>query len=164
MCGTLMLIGIMFLSKAMNTLPVGFTYATYAGLTIAGVTSLPTDRVVGMAIDAVDIASADTQAWMKPLIVMGWPKWQLESEKTTAANRKAKKDRLKAAEEKEELDSLSEEEKVTKVLMDLKKDEQVKILISLGISKKFIREKLSKEKDRVKHIEKMRARKNKENK
>jgi len=38
MCGTLMLVGIIFLSKAMNTLPVGFTYATYAGLTIAGVT------------------------------------------------------------------------------------------------------------------------------
>ena len=136
-------------------------YVTASALTVAGVTSLPLDRAVGMAIDAVDIASAETEAWMKPLIIMGWPKWQLESEEATAANRKAKKDRLKAAEEKEELDSLSEEEKVTKVLMDLKKEEQVKILISLGISKKFIREKLSKEKDRVKHIEKMRAKKKK---
>jgi hypothetical protein len=139
-------------------------YVTAGSLTIAGVTSLPTDRVVGMAIDAVDIASANTEAWMKPLIVMGWPKWQLESEKTTAANRKAKKDRLKAAEEKEEWDSLSEEEKGTKVLMDLKKDEQVKILISLGVSKKLIREKLKKEEDRVQAIKELRDMKNKENK
>ena len=37
-CGIVILLTIFCLSKAMNTIPVGFTYATYGGLTIIGVT------------------------------------------------------------------------------------------------------------------------------
>ena len=69
-------------------------YVTATASAIAGVTSLPVDRAVGMAIDAADVASADTEAWMKPLIIMGWPKWQLESEATKAATKEAEKERF----------------------------------------------------------------------
>ena len=37
-CGIIILLTIFCLSRAMNTIPVGFTYATYGGLTIIGVT------------------------------------------------------------------------------------------------------------------------------
>ena len=37
-CGIVILLTIFCLSRAMNTIPVGFTYATYGGLTIIGVT------------------------------------------------------------------------------------------------------------------------------
>ena len=37
-CGIIIFLTIFCLSRAMNTIPVGFTYATYGGLTIIGVT------------------------------------------------------------------------------------------------------------------------------
>ena len=37
-CGIIILLTIFCLSRAMNAIPVGFTYATYGGLTIIGVT------------------------------------------------------------------------------------------------------------------------------
>ena len=37
-CGIIILLAVFCLSRAMNTIPVGFTYATYGGLTIIGVT------------------------------------------------------------------------------------------------------------------------------
>ena len=37
-CGIIILLTIFCLSRAMNTIPVGFAYATYGGLTIIGVT------------------------------------------------------------------------------------------------------------------------------
>jgi small multidrug resistance pump len=37
-CSILIILAIFFLSRAMNHIPVGFTYATYGGLTITGVT------------------------------------------------------------------------------------------------------------------------------
>ena len=37
-CGIIILLTIFCLFRAMNTIPVGFTYATYGGLTIIGVT------------------------------------------------------------------------------------------------------------------------------
>ena len=39
-CGIIILLTIFCLSRAMNTIPVSFTYATYGGLTIIGVTLL----------------------------------------------------------------------------------------------------------------------------
>ena len=37
-CGIIILLTVFCLSRAMNIIPVGFTYATYGGLTIIGVT------------------------------------------------------------------------------------------------------------------------------
>jgi len=37
-CSVLIVLCILFLAKAMMTIPVGFTYATYGGLTITAVT------------------------------------------------------------------------------------------------------------------------------
>ena len=37
-CGIIILLTIFCVSRAMNAIPVGFTYATYGGLTIIGVT------------------------------------------------------------------------------------------------------------------------------
>jgi hypothetical protein len=93
-------------------------YVTAASSAIAGVTSLPVDRAVGMAIDAADVASADTEAWMKPLIIMGWPKWQLESEATKAATKEAEKERFKELEEQRDYGKLDPTEKRRKALKD----------------------------------------------
>jgi len=108
-------------------------YVTAASSAIAGVTSLPVDRAVGMAIDAADVASADTEAWMKPLIIMGWPKWQLESEATKAATKEAEKERFKGLEDKAEIDALNPEEKRRKVLSDMSKAEQELELRKYGL-------------------------------
>jgi hypothetical protein len=40
-------------------------YVTAASNAIAAATGLPTDRAIGMAIDAADIASNETETWMK---------------------------------------------------------------------------------------------------
>ena len=115
-------------------------YVTATASAIAGVTSLPVDRAVGMAIDAVDVASADTEAWMKPLIIMGWPKWQLESEATKAATKEAEKERFKKLEgekerktENEEFSELDETERRRLLLTDMTKKEQVAKLYEYGL-------------------------------
>jgi len=117
-------------------------YVTAASSAIAGVTSLPVDRAVGMAIDAVDVASADTEAWMKPLIIMGWPKWQLESEATKAATKEAEKERFKKLEgekerktEKEEFSKLDKTERRRLLLTDMTKKEQVDKLYEYGLKR-----------------------------
>jgi hypothetical protein len=103
---------------------------------------LPVDRAVGMAIDAVDVASADTEAWMKPLIIMGWPKWQLESEATKAATKEAEKERFKKLEgekerktENEEFSKLDETERRRLLLTDMTKKEQVDKLYEYGLKR-----------------------------
>jgi hypothetical protein len=108
-------------------------YVTATASAIAGVTSLPVDRAVGMAIDAADVASADTEAWMKPLIIMGWPKWQLESEATKAATKEAEKERFKKLEEQRDYDELNPEEKRRKELSDMSKAEQELELRKYGL-------------------------------
>ena len=123
-------------------------YVTASASAIAGVTSLPVDRAVGMAIDAVDVASADTEAWMKPLIIMGWPKWQLESEATKAATKEAEKERFKELEEQRDFDKLNPTEKRRKVFSDLSKEEQVDLLKKGGLSRRQV-SRLTKEEDRV---------------
>ena len=123
-------------------------YVTATASAIAGVTSLPVDRAVGMAIDAVDVASADTEAWMKPLIIMGWPKWQLESEATKAATKEAEKERFKELEEQRDYDKLDPTEKRRKALKDLSKKEQVDMLWNAGVTKTELKS-LTKEADRI---------------
>ena len=117
-------------------------YVTATASAIAGVTSLPVDRAVGMAIDAVDVASADTEAWMKPLIIMGWPKWQLESEATKAATKEAEKERFKKLEgekerktENEKFSKLDETERRRLLLTDMTKKEQVDKLYEYGLKR-----------------------------
>ncbi len=117
-------------------------YVTASASAIAGVTSLPVDRAVGMAIDAADVASADTEAWMKPLIIMGWPKWQLESEVTKAATKEAEKERFKRLEgekerktENEEFSKLDETERRRLLLTDMTKKEQVDKLYEYGLKR-----------------------------
>ena len=123
-------------------------YVTAAASAIAGATSLPVDRAVGMAIDAADVASADTEAWMKPLIIIGWPKWQLESEATKAATKEAEKERFKELEEQRDFDKLNPTEKRRKVFSDLSKEEQVNLLKKGGLSRRQV-SRLTKEADRV---------------
>ena len=108
-------------------------YVTAASNAIAAVTGLPTDRAVGMAIDAVDIASSETETWMKPLIALGWPKWQLMSEEATAKEREDKKERFKELEADKEFQELNPTEQRRSVLRTLDKKEQEEILWNSGV-------------------------------
>ena len=123
-------------------------YVTAATNTVAALTGLPLDRAQGMAIDAVDIASDETETWMKPLIALGWPKWQLMSEEDTKAEREKAKERFKELEEQRDYDKLDPTEKRRKVLKDLSKKEQVDMLWNAGVSRTEIKG-LSKEADRI---------------
>jgi hypothetical protein len=126
-------------------------YVTIATNTVAAATGFPADRAVGMAIDAVDIASDETETWMKPLIALGWPKWQLMSEEATEKEREEKKERFKDLKKDKEFQELNPLEQRRKVLKDLKKDQQIDSLWNMGLSKTEIR-KLKKEDDRVDKI------------
>jgi len=108
-------------------------YVTAASNAIAAVTGLPTDRAVGMAIDAADIASSETETWMKPLIALGWPKWQLMSEEATAKEREEKKERFKELEADKEFQKLNPTEQRRSVLRALDKKEQEEILWNSGV-------------------------------
>jgi hypothetical protein len=126
-------------------------YVTIAANTVAAATGFPADRAVGMAIDAVDIASDETETWMKPLIALGWPKWQLMSEEATEKEREEKKERFKELKEDKEFKELNPTEQRRSVLKKLTKKEQIDILWNAGLSKTQIR-KLTKEADRVDKI------------
>ena len=123
-------------------------YVTIAANTVAAATGFPADRAVGMAIDAVDIASDETETWMKPLIALGWPKWQLMSEEDTKAEKEKAKERFKELKEDKEYDKLDSTEKRKKALKDLSKKEQVDMLWNAGVSRTEIKN-LSKEADRI---------------
>jgi len=123
-------------------------YVTIAANTVAAATGFPADRAVGMAIDAVDIASDETETWMKPLIALGWPKWQLMSEEDTKAEREEAKERFKGLEEDKEYDQLNPTEKRRKALKDLSKKDQVDMLWNAGVSRTEIKG-LSKEAERI---------------
>ena len=126
-------------------------YVTIAANTVAAATGFPADRAVGMAIDAVDIASDETEGWMKPLIALGWPKWQLMSEEATEKEREEKKERFKELKKDKEFKELNPTEQRRSVLKKLTKKEQVDILWNSGLSKTQIR-KLTKEADRIDKI------------
>ena len=126
-------------------------YVTIAANTVAAATGFPADRAVGMAIDAVDIASDETETWMKPLIALGWPKWQLMSEEDTEKEREEKKERFKELEKDKEFQELNPTKQRRSVLKKLTKKEQIDILWNSGLSKTQIR-KLTKEADRIDKI------------
>ena len=126
-------------------------YVTIAANTVAAATGFPADRAVGMAIDAVDIASDETETWMKPLIALGWPKWQLMSEEDTEKEREERKERFEELKEDKEFQELNPTEQRRSVLKKLTKKEQIDILWNAGLSKTQIR-KLTKEADRVDKI------------
>ena len=134
-------------------------YVTAASNAIAAVTGLPTDRAVGMAIDAVDIASSETETWMKPLIALGWPKWQLMSEEDTQKEREEKKERFKELEADKEFQELNPTEQRRSVLKALNKKEQEEILWNSGVlTRKQIRN-LKTEANRVDKIMALRDKK-----
>jgi len=126
-------------------------YVTIATNTIAAATGFPADRAVGMAIDAVDIASDETETWMKPLIALGWPKWQLMSEEDTEKEREEKKERFKELEADKKFQELNPTEQRRSVLKKLTKKEQIDILWNAGLSRTEIRQ-LTKEADRIDKI------------
>ena len=134
-------------------------YVTAASNAIAAATGLPTDRAVGMAIDAVDIASSETETWMKPLIALGWPKWQLMSEEATAKEKEEKKERFKELEADKEFQELNPTEQRRSVLKALDKKEQEEILWNSGVlTRKQIRN-LKTEANRVDKIMALRDKK-----
>jgi len=126
-------------------------YVTAATNTVAALTGLPLDRAQGMAIDAADIASDETETWMKPLIALGWPKWQLMSEEDTKKEREENKERFKELEADKKFQELNPTEQRRLVLKKLSKKEQIDILWNSGLSKTEIK-KLSKESDRIDKI------------
>ena len=134
-------------------------YVTAASNAIAAATGLPADRAVGMAIDAVDIASSETETWMKPLIALGWPKWQLMSEEDTQKEREEKKERFTELEADKEFQELNPTEQRRSVLKKLSKKEQEKILWNSGVlTRKQIRN-LKSEANRVDKIMALRDKK-----
>tara|TARA_R100000951_G_scaffold7292_1_gene6959 strand:- start:131 stop:9163 length:9033 start_codon:yes stop_codon:yes gene_type:complete len=134
-------------------------YVTAVSNAIAAVTGLPTDRAVGMAIDAVDIASSETETWMKPLIALGWPKWQLMSEKDKQKEKEEKKERFKELEADKEFKELNPTEQRRSVLKKLSKKEQEEILWNSGVlTRKQIRN-LKTEANRVDKIMALRNKK-----
>ena len=134
-------------------------YVTAASSAIAAATGLPTDRAVGMAIDAVDIASSETETWMKPLIALGWPKWQLMSEEATEKEREEKKERFKELEADKEFQELNPTDQRRAVLKKLSKKEQEEILWNSGVlTRKQIRN-LKTEANRVDKIMALRDKK-----
>jgi hypothetical protein len=108
-------------------------YVTAATNTVAAVTGLPLDRAQGMAIDAADIASDETETWMKPLIALGWPKWQLMSEEDTKTEREEAKERFKGLEADKEFKKLNPTDQRRVVLKKLSKKEQEEILWNSGV-------------------------------
>lgn len=134
-------------------------YVTAASNAIAAATGLPTDRAVGMAIDAVDIASSETETWMKPLIALGWPKWQLMSDEDTQKEREEKKERFKELEADKEFQELNPTEQRRAALKVLSKKEQEEILWNSGVlTRKQIRN-LKTEANRIDKIMGLRDRK-----
>jgi len=127
-------------------------YVTAASNAIAAATGLPTDRAIGMAIDAADIASNETETWMKPLIALGWPKWQLMSEEDKATEKEEKKERFKELDADKEFEKLNPTEQRRSVLKKLSKKEQEEILWNSGVlTRKQIRN-LKSEANRVDKI------------
>ena len=126
-------------------------YVTAATNAVAAVTGLPLDRAQSMAIDAADIASSETETWMKPLIALGWPKWQLMSEEDTKKEKEDKKERFKNLEERRDFDKLNTAEKRRKILSDLSKEEQVALLRKGGLTRKQV-SRITREAERVDKI------------
>jgi hypothetical protein len=86
-----------------------------------------------MAIDAADIASSETETWMKPLIALGWPKWQLMSEEDTKKEKEDKKERFKELEADKEFQELDPTNQRRAVIKKLSKKEQEEILWNSGV-------------------------------
>ena len=113
-----------------------------ASKVIAGVTNVPLDRLF-QKIENIQGAMDDTnQTWQRVFMLLGWPKWQLETPKEKE-KRKAK--------EKEERRNIRAEDKPSIYT----KDEQVNILKQYELSDEEIKE-LKNEELRVDKIEQLR--------
>ena len=125
----------------------------------AAIVNIPLDRALQKAtnvMDAVETLTDDAIPKGKGIFMgLGWPKWQLQTDKQ---NQKDKDDRKKLsddAKEKKLFESLTIGEQETKTLKDLKKPEQEDILKGFGFAKKYI--KTLDEDEKIKLIKKERA-------
>ena len=118
---------------------------------VSFVFSLPTDRLLTKAINVSDALDASNEPWERLFMIMGWPKWTMSTKAESDLERKEDKAKIKAAKEGEEFKKLTVSERKFSEVKDLKKAEQVDILINLGFSKKQIRL-MKKEEDRINAI------------
>ena len=115
-----------------------------ASKVIAGVTNVPLDRLF-QKIENIQGAMDDTnQTWQRVFMLLGWPKWQLETPK--------EKEKRKAT-EKEERRNIRAEDKPSVYT----KDEQINILKQYGLSNTDIK-RLKNEDQRIRKIEALRER------
>ena len=116
---------------------------------ISATTNVPVDRLLSKFQNIEDALSDETEFWMDVALLLGWPKWQLEGRKEEEKKGKRSYFPQSLLTEKAYLQEQKEikEQKIFK----LKKEEQVKMLDSLGVDKKEINS-LKLEKDRVNKI------------
>jgi hypothetical protein len=105
---------------------------------IAATANIPLDRALIKAQNISDAFASDTENWMRIAILLGWPKWTLES-----------KGDKEAAKEKKDL------EYKKKNLDKFNKWEQESILKQYGVSDRIIK-RLNSEDERVDKIESLR--------
>jgi DNA-directed RNA polymerase subunit H (RpoH/RPB5) len=118
-----------------------------ASKVIAGVTNVPLDRLF-QKIENIQGAMDDVNpTWQRIFMALGWPKWQLETEK--------EKEKRKATEKKEKRNIRAEDKPSI-----YNKAEQVNILKQYGLTETEIK-KLKNEDQRVKKIEALRKKTNK---
>lgn len=114
-------------------------------------TSLPTDRLLTKVINVSDALDASNEPWERLFMLMGWPKWTMQSKSESDLERKEDKDEIKEIKSKAEFDAMTPLEQKTEALEDLKKFQQVDSLKAYGLTDKEIRD-LKYEKDRVNKI------------
>ena len=131
---------------------------------IASTTNIPLDRLYLKIENIAGALDANNEYWQRVAMLLGWPKWQLQSTKEKEEEKELRK--LQRASVKEgsegriykpkplvtkEQYKKQQTEKKRKQYFDLNKKEQVHKLDSLGLSKSEIRD-LKYEKDRVKKL------------
>lgn len=139
-----------------------------AAKVISAVTNVPLDRVFQKMENIQGVMDSTNEPWQRVAMLLGWPKWQLETEKQKANRfaeekegrkeyrqyvknksvRKYKPMSLTQAADKQKADKLAEQ---TETLFKLKKAEQIDSLRQLGLTTDAIK-RLKYEKDRVNKI------------
>ena len=137
------------------------------GNVTSGLTNIPLDRLVNKTINLKESFNSDHEAWQRIAMFSGWNTWDLDVEPEDLQDAREKIDIIKELEkeekkklkliekEKEKYKGMTEQEiisaKRNDELFKLKKDEQVNMLLSMGLSSKEIKE-LKYEADRVNKI------------
>ncbi len=128
---------------------------------VSAVTNAPLDRAMIKNENLKNAFADDTETWMRIANFAGWPEWQLTPKKERdakyAAEKKAFKDKQKAAKQMNSVNVVEEKESpadsTTTANVDryykMSKQEQVDKLDSLGFTKKQIRTQFNTEQKRV---------------